>query len=100
MTSAFLPVFNYLKNNDVATPASFLNLGTIVVLSIGVNKNIRSTTMTKENMKKLLDQPQYNLKKVFYDEARKVEKDDFTARRLAEEAFLNLQHQLEHSFVA
>ncbi|MBI3793870.1 MAG: hypothetical protein HY280_03965 [Nitrospinae bacterium] len=54
--------------------------------------------MTKESMRKLLEQPQYDLRKIFYDEARKVEKDEEIARHLADEAFMNLQHQLEHSF--
>jgi hypothetical protein len=53
--------------------------------------------MTKKNFKKLLGKPQSELKKIFYDEARKVEKDDRVARLLAEEALENLRLQLEHS---
>jgi len=53
--------------------------------------------MTKKNVKKLLNKPQSDLKRIFYDEARKVEKDDRVARLLAEEALENLRHQLEHS---
>lgn len=53
--------------------------------------------MTKKNFKKFLDEPQYDLKRIFYDEARKVEKDDRVARLLAEEALDNLMLQLEHS---
>jgi hypothetical protein len=75
-------------------PASFFNRGTDIEILKG-----RRQKMTKKNMKKLLDEPQYDLKRIFYDEARKVETDDRVARRLAEEAFHNLRLQLEHSHV-
>ena len=55
------------------------------------------TTMTKENIKKLLEDRHHDLKRIFYDEARKVEKDDQIARHLAEEALDNLRHALERS---
>ncbi|MBI5179624.1 MAG: hypothetical protein HZA04_10255 [Nitrospinae bacterium] len=54
--------------------------------------------MTKENMKQLLDRPQYDLKKILYDEALKLEKDKKEARLLAEEAYLDLKLHLEHSY--
>ena len=54
--------------------------------------------MTKEHIKKLLERPQYDLKKVLYDEALKLEKNKKEALLLAEEAYSDLQFQLEHSY--
>jgi hypothetical protein len=51
-------------------------------------------------MKKILEQPQYDLKRIFFDEAKKVEKDEYVARRLADEAFDSLALHLEHSLMA
>ncbi len=54
--------------------------------------------MTKENIKKLLEKPQYDLRKILYDEAFKLEKSHESAKSLAEEAFMDLQLHLEHSY--
>ena len=53
--------------------------------------------MTKKDIKKLLDGRHRGLKKIFYDEARKVETDELVARRLADEALDNLRLELENS---
>jgi len=54
--------------------------------------------MTKENIRKLLDKPQYDLKKILYDEALRLEKNHEGAKNLAEEVFMDLKLQLEHSY--
>ncbi|MBI3580523.1 MAG: hypothetical protein HY098_00330 [Nitrospinae bacterium] len=53
--------------------------------------------MSKKIVKKFLDETQSELNRIFYDEARKVEKDDRVARLLADEALENLRLQLELS---